>query len=222
MTGELGTAALLAVGAITPGPNNLIVMSAAHRGGWSAALRSILSVVLVSLALLLISLASLRAIREASPIVPNFCAVAGGLYLAWQGFRLALGRQSDPAQAETSPELMRLLLVQATNPKAWILTATVAADAEGGGWRGIGVTTLMMVAIMGACLLLWALIGTGLARLVSSPQARRRVDQVAGMALVGAALMVAIPAGAALMGPSAVTMVQPTAQLATLPIRPSS
>jgi threonine/homoserine/homoserine lactone efflux protein len=209
MTSELGVGALLAVGAITPGPNNLLVMAAAHQGGWGVALRSILGVMLGSLTLLLICLVSLRAIGQASPMVLDLCAVGGGLYLAWCGARLAWGPEPDPAQAETSSALLRLVLLQAANPKAWILTATVAAEAAGRGWRGIGLTALMMIAIMGCCLFVWALAGTAFARLLTSRQARRRVDQVMGMALVGAALMVAIPAGAALVGPFLANTVQP-------------
>jgi threonine/homoserine/homoserine lactone efflux protein len=200
MTGELGAATLLAVGAITPGPNNLIVMAAAHRGGWVASLRSILGVILGSLALLLICLASLRTVGRASPMMFDLCAIGGGLYLAWCGLRLAWGPETDPAKAAASPALVRLVLVQGANPKAWVLTATVAAGAAGGGWREVGLTALMMIAIMGSCLFLWALAGAAFAKLLTSRKAQRRADQVMGIALVGAALMVAVPAVTALAG----------------------
>jgi threonine/homoserine/homoserine lactone efflux protein len=194
MTGELNIAALLAVGAVTPGPNNLIVMSAAHRGGWSAALRSILCVMSGSMALLLICCLSLRAASHASPMLFNFCTIGGSLYLAWLGLRLIWAAEAAPVLIGSSLTPKRLIFIQAANPKAWVMTATVAAGAAGTGWRGIGVTALIMIAIMGACLGLWALAGGAFAQLLTSQRARRRVDQVMGLALVGTALMVALPA----------------------------
>jgi threonine/homoserine/homoserine lactone efflux protein len=194
MTSELNIAALLAVGAITPGPNNMIVMSAAHRGGWSAALRSILGVMSGSLALLLICCLSLRAASHANPVLFNLCTIGGSLYLAWLGSRLAWGADIPSALIGSSLTPKRLIFIQAANPKAWIMTATVAAAAAGTGWHGIGVTALIMIAITGACLSLWALAGGAFAQLLTSQKAGRRVDQVMGVALVGTALMVAAPA----------------------------
>ncbi|HEY1604822.1 MAG TPA: LysE family translocator [Allosphingosinicella sp.] len=194
MTGELGTAALLTVAAITPGPNNLIVMAAARRGGWVVALRSILGVVLGSLALLSVCLLGLRAVGHASAMLFDLCTIGGGFYLAWLGLRLAWRPETDPAQVGASLTPARLILIQAANPKAWVLTATVAAGATGAGWRGIGLTAAMMIGITGSCLVLWALAGRTFARLLCSQKARRRVDQILGVALVATALMVAIPA----------------------------
>jgi threonine/homoserine/homoserine lactone efflux protein len=194
MTGEWGAAALLAVAAITPGPNNLIVMAAARRGGWVVALRSILGVVLGSLALLLICLASLRAVGHAGAMLFDLCTIGGGFYLAWLGLRLAWGPETDPAQVGASLTPARLVLIQAANPKAWVLTATVAAGAADAGWRGIALTAAMLIAITGSCLVLWALAGRTFARLLSSQKARRRADQIMGLALVATALTVAIPA----------------------------
>lgn len=193
MTGELGTAALLTVAAITPGPNNLIIMAAARRGGWLVALRSIVGVVLGSLALLLVWLLGLRTVGHGAAILFDFCTVGGAFYLAWVGLRLAWRPETDPAQVGDSLTPARLIFIQAVNPKAWVLTATVAAGATGAGWRGVGLTAAMMIAITASCLFLWAVGGQTFARLLSSQKARRRADQIFGAALVATALMVAVP-----------------------------
>ena len=88
MDAFLALAAVVTVGAITPGPNNWVVMRAAARSGAAGAVPVIAGVVLGSLALLVLVAAGGGAAFEAEPRLRTALAIGGSLYLAALGARL--------------------------------------------------------------------------------------------------------------------------------------
>lgn len=92
----LGVATLVAVAAITPGPNNLVVMRAAALDGFHAAIPAMTGVVAGGLAMLALAVggAGLAVARE--PRLLNVVAIAGAAYLGWLGVGLIWARRADP------------------------------------------------------------------------------------------------------------------------------
>lgn len=200
MQGLIAIAGLLFVGAITPGPNNLIVLRQASRGGWSGALPSMLGVVGGGLTLLALVAVGVGGLFAAEPLASLAIAVVGGLYLAVLGGRLiagTLGRESGALEASTEglPAGARGLFVfQFLNPKGWILTLTVVAAAQTALPESVRGPTLLglYLVIPISCLAVWALLGVALARSLQREGVKRWVDRVMGALLVGFALLLLI------------------------------
>jgi threonine/homoserine/homoserine lactone efflux protein len=175
---------VLVVAAITPGPNNFMVMEASARGGVAAAGGVVLGVVLGSLSLLaLISLGVGSAIH-AHPTLGLVLNIAGGAYLAWLGASLIF-RRAAPSSGDTLPgmptSLWGVAVFQLLNPKAWVLIMTVvAAVTEARSVLGLAVLVALTSSI---CLSIWAIAGAASAQLLAGAQARLWFDRTMGALL---------------------------------------
>lgn len=185
---------LVWVAAITPGPNNLIVLRASAREGLRAAVPVILGAVTGGLALLAVISAGAGRVFAAEPRVRTSLAVAGGLYLAWLGVRL-IARAGRAATEDdervlpraAAPRLATMFAFQFLNPKAWVMVLTVSAAAAD---RTVALPLIQTVVPL-VCLSLWAALGMfGVRRLRGA--ATGWLDRVCGVALIVVALAVAL------------------------------
>jgi threonine/homoserine/homoserine lactone efflux protein len=195
----LATTGLLLAGAITPGPNNFVVLREAARGGWRGALPAIAGVVAGSLALLLLATGGAGAALAAVPRLAPAIATAGGLYLAWLGIRLIASRpRGDGEESAASDGLPAgtwgLFVFQFLNPKAWLLALTVTASVqpELGTVRALPTLAVLFAVVPALCLGLWAWAGVALARRLERPEVRIRLDRTMGSLLSASALLLLI------------------------------
>ncbi len=188
----LAVAGIITVAAITPGPNNFIVMAAAARGGIAAAVPPIVGVVGGSLALLAIAWTGVGALFEAAPRFRLILLVCGALYLAWLGVALIWRTRDGPSNDAGLPSsALGLALFQLLNPKSWvlILTATAAMSGETSGLTALAAT---LAAVTIPCLALWAFAGSAIAHWLRRAQARRRFDRAMGGLLIASAAVLAM------------------------------
>lgn len=202
----IGAAGLLVAGAISPGPNNFVVMREAARAGWRGACRAIGGIVLGSLALLALASAGLGAALVAEPRLATAVAIVGGVYLAVLGVQLAGVRPltmrpaarlagARPLAARSAPALPAgvwgLFAFQFLNVKAWLLVLTVAAAAQAslGVAGALPMLAGFFVLVPAACLALWAWAGVALRRALRRPETRVVVDRVMGLLLVASSLL---------------------------------
>lgn len=197
MEGLTAAAGLLVVTVSTPGPNNLIVLHAAARGGWRRALPVGAGVVLGGLAVLLTAVAAGSAAARLDPAVTRASSIASCLLLA--GLGMAIIRRASrerPAEPASAPArgllgLGGMLLFQFFNPKSWILVVAVVASA-GRSTELAAVLpqlVLLFVLVPSASLALWSLAGRLAVRLLERPRVRRWSDRVVGGLLVGFAVL---------------------------------
>lgn len=186
---------LLGVAAITPGPNNLIVLHAAGRAGVRGAIPAIVGVVAGGLLLLAVLALGVDAVFAAHPLLRRWIAVPGGLYLTWLGMTLVAGgiaprrTNAAPRKSTLPTGTLALLGFQFLNPKSWVMVLTVLAALPVTGWRGYLTLAGLFVLIPTLCLLLWAGLGAYLARWLAQPRIRRSVDAVMGTSLVACAVL---------------------------------
>ena len=76
------------VGTITPGPNNIIVMTIAARSGLQHALKAISAVIAGSMLVILLVWAGLGLIINQRPVIQTAILLAGLAYLFWMGLNL--------------------------------------------------------------------------------------------------------------------------------------
>jgi threonine/homoserine/homoserine lactone efflux protein len=180
-------AGLLLAAAITPGPNNLVVLRIASQAGVRAALPAIAGIVAGSLALLALAVSGLAAVAAAHPAWRAWLGAGGAAYLGWLGLRLlaaALRDTSAAAAADVLPgTALGLLGFQLLNPKAWVTTLTVVAAWGASGTRGWLPLAALFAAIPFGCLLLWSACG----RWLTHPRLRRGLDAAMGALLLASA-----------------------------------
>jgi threonine/homoserine/homoserine lactone efflux protein len=204
MTPLIAIAGLISVAALTPGPNNLIVLRAAAHGGMADAAPAIFGIVAGGLVLLGMVIAGAGVLFARWPQLPGLLCVAGGAYLAWLGIRLMSSVRSTTPAPAAAPTRIRsagalpagglgVFFFQFLNPKSWIMaiTAISAARADAAAiphWQ-IG---LMFVLIPTACLLGWSSLGVLMRTPLQRPAVQRGFDRSMGaLLLASAALLLA-------------------------------
>ncbi len=177
---------LVAVAAITPGPNNLIVLDAASRGGFRRALPVIAGVVAGSLMLLGFCMIGLESAFVSQPMLRSAFTVAGCLYLGWLGAAMIrhAGRLA-PSQTVLPNTFLGVCVFQFLNPKGWVLIMTAIASSAREPSSSDPLTLALVVATVTIiCLAAWALIGSWGARWLERITARRWFDRIMGAALI--------------------------------------
>lgn len=188
MSSLLPVISVLFAAAITPGPNNIIVMQAGARG-IAQAVGAVLGVVCGSMLLLVFTWFGFGLAASFVPAFTLILHILCGAYLAWMGFVLLAREQATAMDAAVPSTPVGIAAFQLLNPKAWILVA--AAVAAMPQEKGLALLMILMIAVTGACLMLWALAGTAAARLFARPGARRVIDRMLGAVLLLSALGIA-------------------------------
>lgn len=190
MASLLSIAGLLLVAAITPGPNNLVVLRTAAGNGWHGALPAIAGIVAGGLALLVLVTAGAGNLFSTWPWLRVAIETGGALYLAWLGARMVTAADRDEGSMPLPGGFLGLFGFQFLNPKGWIMVLTVVAASPATGV----VSSLLALAPLFACiptlcLLLWARLGGVLARHLAVPAVRRWTDRGLGALLIFTALL---------------------------------
>jgi threonine/homoserine/homoserine lactone efflux protein len=181
---------LLCMAALTPSPNNLVVLREAGRTGIRGALPAIAGIVLGGLLLLTVMALGVGAAFAAHASLRLWVGALGSLYLAWLGMVLLMvgiapRHTTDVAREPARPTgIPGLVGFQFLNPKSWVMVLTVLAALPVTGLFDFLPLAGLFVLIPASCLLLWASLGALLARWLGQPMVRRVVDAVMGALLV--------------------------------------
>lgn len=177
---------------ITPGPNNVMVAATAARFGLVAAIPHMLGISAgFSLMIVLVGLG----VGEALTLAPAWISAAmrwGALaWLLWMAWGIATAPPPGAAGEGRPFGFFGAMLFQWVNPKAWLLALSIATAwvrPDGAALPQL-LTIGAMFAVLGLpCNLPWALLGTGAARLFTSPRALRRFNIVMAAILVASVL----------------------------------
>jgi threonine/homoserine/homoserine lactone efflux protein len=191
----LPIAALIFVSAITPGPNNVIVLQRAMARGARGAVSAIVAIVVGGVLMFALAQFGLAALLDEVPALQDVLLLSGVAYLAWLGLQMMRAREDDAPPRAVAGNAAMLVAFQFTNPKAWTLVVTTVAAYEAHAthtWSGALTLPLLFAAIATASLLAWALFGQFAQRHLRSPVARRRFDRGMGAVLVAASIAMLI------------------------------
>ena len=189
MTPLLAIAALFFVAAITPGPNNLIVMRRAARVGFLRAMLPVAAIVAGSVALLAVVIGGLGSAISEWPLLGVLLGAGGAAYLIWLGLRLAWANGAGTDDPKLPADALGIFIFQFANPKAWLMMVTAVAASPTTGARASFVRLVpLAILIPAACLLLWAALGHALSRQLAEPRVRLWTDRIFGLLLIAGAL----------------------------------
>ncbi len=194
MNVAIGISGLIFVAAITPGPNNLMVLQLAGARGVKSALPAIAGIVAGGLVLIVLSQIGVDTVSR-YPWLDYLVVAAGAVYLGALGLRLvycSFGTPHTPSQSPPAPlGAPALFVFQFANPKAWVLVLTVSAAARAAATAEF-ILPLLFVAISTASLLAWAVLGHWAARNLQGGLARARFERVMGVLLMASAASLAL------------------------------
>jgi threonine/homoserine/homoserine lactone efflux protein len=183
MSDLAGVIGILTVAAITPGPNNFIVMNAGAQRGPGAAAGAIAGIIAGSVVLYVVVAQVSREVGSRMPVVTEIAALLGAAYLTWLGlslFRAASGIPASSSLHRVTPAATAAF--QFLNPKAWGLMAAVAAGTQARiDWP---LLVPLMVAVFAICLTLWAAGGIVLSRYLEDQRVSRWFNRSMGACLI--------------------------------------
>ncbi len=172
---------------VTPGPNVLMVASAAAGHGVRRVLPHMLGITCGFGAMLLVVGLGLAGPMAANAWVHLILRWVGGAWLLFLAWKIASA--SPPGQGASRPPLgfLGAALFQWVNPKAWMIAAAVMPAFTRPGEPlapQVGIIAFVFVAISMPCLLVWAGLGAGAGRLLANPRRLRAFNIAMALLLV--------------------------------------
>ncbi|MCE9687576.1 LysE family transporter [Shewanella sp. AS16] len=192
MASLMAALSLVCVAAITPGPNNFIVMNAAAGKGIRGALPAISGVLLGASLLGLLTWCGVATLLARHPAVQQGISLAGACYLLCLAGGLLLranaaGSGAVPGQRQSAlpDSFPAIALFQFLNPKSLVLLTTLVSELSQAysGLAALGILLALLLTVSCLCLLLWATLGQVLSAHLSHPGRRCRFDRLMGLLL---------------------------------------
>ena len=172
---------------ITPGPNNIMIMSSGVNYGVQKSLPHMAGIQLGFLLMLLAVGAGAGLILQQQPMLHTLIKLLGSVYLLYLAWRIATAR---PQQIETDSSkplsFVQALAFQWVNAKAWVMiTGAIAAftSLQGVYWQQLALIALVFLLVGLPCTGSWLLFGAALKRLLKAPEHRQLFNRVMGALL---------------------------------------
>jgi threonine/homoserine/homoserine lactone efflux protein len=170
-------AAFAFVASITPGPNNLMLMTSGVKYGFGRTLPHLTGVVLGFALMIAVVGLGLSILFERYPQILPTMRIAGSLYMVWLALRIALAKPISKAEPGGRPiGFFAAAGFQWVNPKAWAM-ALGALAAYAGVVDSYAGGVLLIAALCGViaipCCIAWTLFGASLSRLLMDPRVSR-------------------------------------------------
>ena len=176
------------VASVTPGPNNLMLMTSGVKFGFARTVPHLAGVILGFALMIAIVGFGLDALFERFPATLPVMRVLGSAYMLWLALKIALARSPHDVEAKGRPlGFLAAAAFQWVNPKAWMLAlgalSTYAGVADG-YIRSVMLTAALCGLIAIPCACLWALGGAWLSRFLRDPDVARPFNWLMAALLV--------------------------------------
>jgi threonine/homoserine/homoserine lactone efflux protein len=170
-------AAFAFVAAITPGPNNLMLMTSGVKYGFRRTLPHLVGVILGFALMIAVVGFGLDVIFKRFPIVLPIMRVLGSLYMLWLALKIALAKPIGQVEQGGRPiGFLAAAGFQWVNPKAWAMALsalTTYAGVVDDFTRSVLLTASLCALISVPCSGAWTLFGASLSRLIRDPRVTR-------------------------------------------------
>lgn len=161
------------VSSITPGPNNFMLLTSGVNFGFRRSLPHMLGIGAGFVALLLAVGFGLGAVLTAYPQLRLALKIAGGAYLLYLAWRIAMSRSISARGADAAQPMTFLgaTAFQWVNPKAWVMAVTAMAlyTNPQAPFLSVILVAIAFGVVNLPCVSSWAAFGTALRGLLSDP-----------------------------------------------------
>lgn len=182
-----------------PGPGNLALITSTGQGGPRAGLAATLGVIAGDQVLMWLAVAGVATLLQASPRLFGALQWGGAAYLAWIGWRLWFAKPGDAPVVRIEPRryFRQAAAITLLNPKAIVFyMAFFPLFVDPATHRGLPTFALMAATIAALTFLYGALVVVLTQRLAErlrgSPRVTRALERVAGAALIGFGVKLAL------------------------------
>ena len=192
------------LGAMSPGPNTLIVVQRALTGSRSDALAVAAGIAAANLFLVSAALLGVAALILDAPIALRALQCIGGGYLAWRGVAMLrtvhtdMGARPDALQRGRWRAAREGLFTNLSNPKSFLFYAAVLSSVAPAR-PGVGTALTLAVTVVVLSFTWYSLLAVLLSSRhtrVRSPTFSRQLSRVAGLALIGIGSGIALTSAA--------------------------
>ena len=190
MDAEILTALALfaCVASITPGPNNMMLMSSGLTFGWRLTLPHMLGVAIGFTVMIIAVGVGLGAAFEAVPQLYTVLKLVSVVYLLVLAWKIAWsGPVGEGARAGSRPmTFLAAAAFQWVNPKAWVMavTAIAAYAPKAAFFTNVLIVSAVFGIINLPCISAWAMFGTILRRFLHDAKMVRTINMGMALALV--------------------------------------
>ena len=182
-----GLAAFCFASSITPGPNNLMLMTSGVNFGVRRTMPHMLGVALgFSVMVALVGL-GLAGVFTRFPALLVGLKWLGAAYMVYLAVKLARAAPVKPGAAGGRPmSFVQAGAFQWVNPKAWVMALTAVATYTNPAdyTRTVGVVALVFGAVNLPCIASWVLFGTALRHALQRPMVLRAFNLAMGALLL--------------------------------------
>ena len=191
MDSSFASLALFAlVGSITPGPNNIMLMTSGANFGLRRSLPLALGIIVGFPMLIALSGLGAATILLAHPGAAVAFRAGCAIVVLWLAWKLA---RSSPATARTTRgkpvSFFEALSLQFINAKAWVVAiAASALFAPGGSYTDVAVLTGVFLVVNVPCAAAWLVAGRGIERVLRKESHLRVFNFVMAALLLSATL----------------------------------
>ncbi|RWB53123.1 MAG: LysE family translocator [Mesorhizobium sp.] len=186
----LSMAAFALASSISPGPVNVVALSAGAQHGFAASLRHVSGATIGFTLLLLLVGLGLHELLAQVPVLVEVVKWAGVAFLLYMAYRLAVDEGRLGADAPSrGPSFVYGAAMQWLNPKAWLASlAGMGAYAADGDGQLVWQFAVIYFVVCYVSIASWAYAGTHLRKYLQAPR-RVRLFNRAMAALLGASAL---------------------------------
>ncbi len=174
---------------VTPGPNNMMLLSSGANFGFRRTIPHILGIAIGFMLMLVLAGLGLAGLLESHPGIRRLMQGAAFLYLLWLAFRIARAGAPEARRAARPLGFLQAAAFQWVNPKGWAMAlSALALYAPGAGGAAVLQVALVFGALMLPCVSLWVLLGQNIRRLLATPARLRAFNITMALLLVASTL----------------------------------
>lgn len=183
----------------TPGPNNIMLLSSGLNFGFRRTVPHIAGITLGFAFLVLIIGLGMGALFSNHPLLQIVLKYAGAAYLLYLAIVIALAKPTGPEKRQSNGRPMTFIgaaMFQWINVKGWVMvigTITAYAAVAAFPWN-IVIQTLIVLVVGVPATVAWALFGSALRPVLTSPLAVRAFNVVMALLLLASLIPVLMEA----------------------------
>jgi threonine/homoserine/homoserine lactone efflux protein len=176
-----------AVTSVTPGPNNLMLLTSGVNFGFRRTLPHMAGVSIGFVVLLLAVGAGMGSLLSTLPWLYTALKIAGGFYLLYLAWRIATSMTLEEGEAAARPmSFLAAAAFQWVNPKGWVMAVTAmgAYTDPANYWLTMVIVAVVFGLLTAPSCAIWAGMGVALRRWLSEPSRLRIFNIVMAVLLV--------------------------------------
>jgi threonine/homoserine/homoserine lactone efflux protein len=188
-------AAFAFVTSITPGPNNLMLMTSGVNFGFRRTIPHMLGVGLGFVFMLVLVGAGLIEVFDRYPVSYTALKIFSVAYLVYLAWKIATAGAPDTKGSSAKPiTFVQAALFQWVNPKAWAMALTaISAYAPSKGLGAIVLVGLVFGAVNLPSVGSWTILGQQMRRVLTNPRRLRLFNIIMAVLLLASLYPVLIP-----------------------------